>query len=137
MHTKMDARGTKQLHCILPFPSLIFLSPSLSPTYDFYRHAVLRGNLECLKYAHENGCPWHERVCEAAAARGYLDCLKYLLSSFFSPLPLLILIFRYAHENGCQWTEKTSLAAKAYSKFECLKYALDHGCTYEDKDLLS
>ena len=47
----------------------------------------LSGHRECLKYAHENGCPWDEDTCEAATEDGHLGCLKY------------------AHENGCPWDE--------------------------------
>ena len=43
------------------------------------------GHLECLKYAHENGCPWNEDTCSNAAKNGHLECLKYL------------------HENRCPW----------------------------------
>ena len=45
--------------------------------------AALNGHLNCLKYAHENGCSWDKWTCHWAAERGHLDCLKYL------------------HENGC------------------------------------
>ena len=41
------------------------------------------GHLECLKYAHENGCPWDWIDLFYAAQSGHLECLKY------------------AHENGC------------------------------------
>ena len=51
--------------------------------------AASEGHLECLTYAHENGCPWHERTCSYAAEFGHLECLKY------------------AHENGCPWNEET------------------------------
>ena len=27
-------------------------------------------NKECLKYAHENGCPWNEETCHYAAEKG-------------------------------------------------------------------
>ena len=27
----------------------------------------LNGQLECLKYAHEHGCPWDEETCDDAA----------------------------------------------------------------------
>ena len=43
-------------------------------------------NKECLKYAHENGCPWNEETCHYAADNGHhtnKECLKC------------------AHENGC------------------------------------
>ena len=42
------------------------------------------GRLECLKYAHEKGCPWDRLTCSAAES-GHLECLKY------------------AHEKGCPW----------------------------------
>eukprot|EP01039_Chlorochromonas_danica_P007181 gene7181-7947_t len=42
-------------------------------------------SLQCLKYAHENGCPWDETTCASAAQSGALECL------------------RYAHENHCPW----------------------------------
>ena len=51
--------------------------------------AAQNGHLECLKYAHENGCPWNEMTCSKAAENGHLECLKY------------------AHENGCPWDEET------------------------------
>ena len=45
MHTKMDVLGTKRT-C---------------------SDAARGGHLECLKYAHEKGCPWDERTCSDAA----------------------------------------------------------------------
>ena len=46
-------------------------------------NAAEYGHLECLQYAHENGCPWDEWTCSEAAENGHLECLKY------------------AHEFGC------------------------------------
>jgi len=46
-------------------------------------YAIANGQLECLKYLHENGCPWNEKCCENASENGYLELLKYL------------------HDNGC------------------------------------
>jgi hypothetical protein len=40
-----------------------------------------------LKWARENGCPWDEETCSAAAEGGHLEVLKW------------------ARENGCPWTE--------------------------------
>jgi len=54
--------------------------------------------LECLVYAHENGCPWDEKTTLYAAAWDHLECLKY------------------AHEKGCPWDEET---AKRYVRL-CL-----------------
>jgi hypothetical protein len=39
--------------------------------------AAENGHLECLKYAHEHGCPWNENTCLNAAENGHLECLKY------------------------------------------------------------
>ena len=50
------------------------------------------GQLECLKYLHENGCAWDESTCEAAAEGGHLECLKYL------------------HENGCHGWARSAAA---------------------------
>ena len=41
------------------------------------------GYLECLEYAHENGCPWDRNTIDFAVEDGHLNYLKY------------------AHENCC------------------------------------
>ena len=74
------------------------------------QNAAKYGELECLKYAHENGCPWDEETCASAAEKGKLECLKY------------------AHENGCPWDEDTCEFAAAKGDLECLKYACENGC---------
>ena len=78
--------------------------------------AAQYGHLECLKYAHENGCPWHEKTCAGAAFNGEFECLKY------------------AHENGCPWNTRFKifvLDAALYGHIECLKYAHENGCPWE------
>ncbi len=45
--------------------------------------AASNGQLECLKYLHENGCPWGVWTCQARYSN--LECLNY------------------ARENGCPW----------------------------------
>ena len=59
--------------------------------------AAKNGQLECLKHAHEHGCPWDEKTCESAAKNGHLECLKYarehgcplgLLDHILDPLSL-------------------------------------------------
>jgi len=72
--------------------------------------AVENGQLEVLKYAHENGCPWDEDTCQCAALNGHLEVLQY------------------AHENGCPWDENTCVAAEENDHFEVLQYALQNGC---------
>jgi hypothetical protein len=39
--------------------------------------AAKNGHLDCLKFAHENGCPWSENTTSYAARGGQLNCLKY------------------------------------------------------------
>ena len=68
--------------------------------------AAENGHLDCLKYAHEHGCPWNENTCMWAARNGHLDCLKY------------------AHVNGCSWN---IIVLK--SKYDCiLTYAVEYNC---------
>ena len=81
--------------------------------YNTCVYAAKEGHLECLKYAHENGCPWDEDTCSyAAARRGTLECIKY------------------AHENGCPWDEETIKSATRRGNLECLKYARENDCPY-------
>ena len=77
--------------------------------------ASLVGHLECLQYAHENECPWDEDTCKYAAEKGHLECLKYL------------------HENGCPWDEDTCSNAAKFGHLECLKYAHENGCPWDEK----
>ena len=59
--------------------------------------AEMEGHLDCLKYAHEHGCPWDEQTCAGAALSGQLECLQY------------------AHEHGCPWDGRTCNLAVASS----------------------
>ena len=64
------------------------------------------GELDCLTYAHENGCRWDERTCTAAARNQHLKCLTYL------------------HENGCPWNYETLLISNG----PCRRYAVANNC---------
>jgi len=77
-------------------------------------YAAVKGHLDCLKYAHENGCPWDKDTCALAAKNGHLDCLKY------------------AHENGCPWDEDTCASAAVNGHLDCLKYAHENGCPWDE-----
>ena len=46
-------------------------------TADVCTGAAMYGHVNCLRYAHENGCPWDKNTCVRAAMYGSLDCLKY------------------------------------------------------------
>ena len=76
--------------------------------------ATLNGHLECLKYLHENGCPWDESACNLAAENGHLECLKYL------------------HESGCSWDKWTFSTATLNGHLECLKYLHENGCPWDE-----
>ena len=72
------------------------------------------GQLECLKYLHENGCAWDKYTCLAAARGGRLECLKYL------------------HENGCPWDSWSCTAAAGGGHLECFKYLRENGCVWRE-----
>jgi len=62
--------------------------------------------LDCLKYAHENGCPWNETTCSWAAYYDKLDCLQY------------------AHVYGCSW----DIALLKSHHYRIQKYAVEYNC---------
>ena len=39
----------------------------------------MNGHLECLRYAHEHGCPWDEWTCQGAWEDGHSECIAYAL----------------------------------------------------------
>ena len=74
----------------------------------------MKRHLDCLKYAHENGCEWSSDAPWSAAENGHLECLKYL------------------HKKGCPWTVDTCRIAALKGHFECLKYAYENGCPFPE-----
>ena len=74
--------------------------------------AAEHGHLDCLRYAHDNGCGWDSLTCSEAARHGHLDCLQY------------------AHANGCLWNEWTVAAADCRHHVDCLFWAVDNGCPH-------
>ncbi|CAI6356034.1 unnamed protein product [Macrosiphum euphorbiae] len=70
------------------------------PLEQVYEHrSSVQRHMKCLKYAHENGCPWEEDTCLA-----------------------------YAFENGCYIQEYTCSQATLYGHLEYLNYAREIGC---------
>lgn len=59
--------------------------------------AALGGQINCLKYARENGCEWDSETCKYAAGSS-LECLKY------------------ARENGREWDKMTCFRAASMFK---------------------
>ena len=82
-------------------------------------YAAQNGQLECLKFLHENGYSWNEFTCARAAQYGHLDCLKY------------------AYENGCVWDTMTITFAANFGHLDCLKYAYENKCNYAKHVLMS
>jgi hypothetical protein len=70
--------------------------------------------LDCLRYAHEHGAPWHGWTTEYAAENGHLECV------------------RYAHEHGAPWNEWTTAHAAEQGDLECLRYAHEHGAPWNE-----
>ena len=69
-------------------------------------YAAEGGHLEVLQWAHQNGCPWDEGTCKAAAKKGHLEVLKW------------------ARQNGCPWGLNTWKRAQR----NCRAYLIEHGC---------
>jgi hypothetical protein len=80
---------------------------------DVFYYVASGGHLDCLKYAHEHGCPWFTIVCTGAARGGHLECL------------------RYAHEHGCPWGAETCNSAAKAGHLNCLLFSLEHGCPWD------
>jgi hypothetical protein len=74
--------------------------------------AAKNNHIECLKYLHENGCPWNSNAYYYAAANGHLECIKYL------------------HQNGCPWSIDTCASAAENGQLDCLKYLHENGCPW-------
>lgn len=39
------------------------------------------GKINCLRYAHEHGCPWDAATCKYAFDYGHPDCLQYAINN--------------------------------------------------------
>eukprot|EP01032_Pedospumella_encystans_P010466 gene10466-12227_t len=75
--------------------------------------AAQGGQVECIKYLHENGCPWDTDAITEAASRGFLDCVTYL------------------HTNGCPWNTYTMKEASYNSHMKCVEYLYVNGCPWD------
>ncbi|ATZ80151.1 ankyrin repeat domain-containing protein [Bodo saltans virus] len=109
-------------------------------------YAAINGHLECLKYAHENGCPWDSNTCLQAAGNGHLECLKYahengcpwnMLTCEYAAKYGHLECLKYLHENGCPWNILTCAYAAQNGHLECLKYAHENGCPWNEYTCLN
>ena len=103
------------------------------------RLATYAGRLDMLRYAHENGCPWHEITTYVVAGNGHLDCLRYVhkngcpwndVTTYVAAANGHLDCLRYAHENGCPWDGATTCAAAANGHLDCLRYVHENGCPW-------
>ena len=60
--------------------------------------------LECLKYLHENGCPWDGETCSYAVKMDLLRCRWDEV-----PSNGRLKCLQYANENGCPWMDEYTL----------------------------
>ena len=67
-------------------------------------------NIELLKWARSNNCPWNKQVYSNAAMNGHLEVLKW------------------ARDNGCPWDKRVCLYAMENGYLEVLQWARDNGC---------
>lgn len=78
--------------------------------------ASIRGDIDSLKFIHENGVKWHSHTSCRLAHGGYLEALKYIVST---EIP------QNTDNNGCPWHPHTCYYALLSGNLECFKYAYD------------
>jgi hypothetical protein len=96
--------------------------------------AALNGNLDILKYCLANECPGVHICCESAAQGGQLECLKYLHEEVQAPWNAstaelaiesdnTLHIFEYLVEREYdEFSGFACIIAASYGKLDCLKY---------------
>ena len=79
---------------------------------EVFRWAAYRGDLETMKWAHENYFPMDVDTCNFAAAGGRLEALKWLRAI------------------SCPWDEDVFMHAGIYNYLELMQWAHAHGCPW-------
>jgi len=82
-------------------------------------NAAKLGDLDCLKWLHDNDFELDEETCEAAASEGYLHILQWAIA------------------NGCDWDERTCSAATGSGHLHILQWALENRCPWDKKKCLN
>jgi len=129
--------------------------------------AAEQGNLEMVKYCVANECPINEEACENAASEGQLECLKYLheevkapwdlgaaaCAAYHGQLHILEYLverkydkyseyacelaarnghldcLKYLHETAkAPWNSEAVREAHKKNQTECVQYLLDNNC---------
>jgi len=103
-------------------------------------HAAYHGDLECLKYLHEEGnAPWDWRAAAMAAEHGHLHILEYLFERKYDKYGAAVFVaarnghldcLKYLHETAKVpfWDEDAIKNAHKNNQHECLQYLLDKNC---------
>ena len=111
-------------------------SPYKINKYHAIDYAAGNGNLDMIKYLHENGCLWDVQTCMRAANNNRLEVLKYLRENgcpwnewtcCMAALNGHLDVLKWAHEIGCPWDDWTCRSA---ANLEILKYARENGCPW-------
>jgi hypothetical protein len=102
--------------------------------------AAAGGNLEVLKYLHDNGCPWDRKTIMSAAEYGKLECIKYAHTNGVEWNEYAchkaakgghLETLKYLHDNGCPWDAKTCSQAAEGGHLEVIKYLHENGCPWD------
>ena len=83
-------------------------------TYPTLLEACEFGSVECLNYAHENGFELYNRVIRTSIINNNLNCLEY------------------CHKHGLKLQDKYCNLAAENGSFDCLKYCHENGCKIND-----
>ena len=118
---------------------LVYLHEQGSPVYalvSLIDTAAEHGRLDCLKFLHERGYPWHDETYTHACVGTSRFCRRRYPDVGHPE------VVRYLHEHGCPWSERSFSWAyptkrmaelmdhrrTSLSQIECARYMLAHGC---------
>ena len=102
--------------------------------------ATSNGQLECLKYLHEEvKAPWSSNTAVAAAYHGQLHTLEYLFERKYDKYHIYecteaakqghLHCLKFLHEvTKAPWGKSTLLGAYSYTRREIVQYLLDNNC---------
>ena len=84
---------------------------------DLAAAAAGAGELECLRFLHEVGCPFHATAAWRAAQGGHVSVLEFIAGGAWPG-------------GGVPWDESTCSEAAGAGELECLRFAREHGCPW-------
>jgi hypothetical protein len=119
MKPMLKAPGTKnlKLQCDILLSNFAFKSNLRRYTWVGWATvsgAASGGQLDVLKWAREQGCPWEEGICRDAAKLGHLEMLQW------------------ARAHGCPWNDRMMTRyAASRGKLEVLKWLLEQGVPWD------